>query len=149
MNYNNVFDKLLRTLSKEALRLLQLLDDLRGANLEALDLTLGLGVSSQTRENLSYLEQSGLILRINQDWVCTWEGTGLANWSSQLTWARGLAFLEAVPEPRPGENGRQLGPPCSHYRPALFWPGHCWCGRPLAAHLSEVIRAAEQIISGK
>lgn len=99
-------------------------------------------------EMLNDLESLGLVSDREGFWSCTWVGDGVANWSQQLAWGSALRWEEPLPEPNEDENGYMLGPPCQNYRPALFSPGYCWCCRPLADHLSEVVKAAQRIAFG-
>lgn len=143
----NLFDFYLHGLGEEASILLQLLHDLRGATFPDLEFLLRISRVDDFRQVCIGLEDLGLLFCDHGVWTCTWIGAGVANWRQQLCWAAYQLPGGPIPAPRPGENGSELGPPCSEFRPTLFAPGYCWCCRAKLDHASEVLRVAERIIS--
>jgi len=130
----NLFDIQLSGLCPKSTVLLQLLHDLRGTILQDLEALLRDSRIGDVRPLLARLEALGLLACRQGFWACTWAGAGVANWRQQLCWAEYQMPDEPVPLPRPGENGNELGPPCSKFRAALFAPGYCWCYRSQAEH---------------
>ena len=72
----------------------------------------------------------------------TWLGAGVANWLQQT---RQCDLGPDYPEPRDGENGDQVGPPCADFR-ELHGTGRCWCGRFREDHASELVKIASEML---
>lgn len=90
---------------------------------------------------LCRLESLGLVERdMGQSWQATWLGRGVNHWSQQLRWTEPG---EGLVEPRPGENGDEVGPPCNEFR-HLVTMGRCWCGRWREDHASEAPKIASE-----
>lgn len=136
------FDFVLQNLTIEEIWVLQVVSDLRGLFIAKIYPVLS---ETEIRSALKTLEGCGLIRRDPyRAWVCTWAGTGVNNWRSQMQLAEpGLP----IPGPREGENVEVLGPPCSHYRQAFFSPEFCWCRRHRYEHACEVVEAACRLLS--
>ena len=129
-----MFEKQLRALSVEQAWVLQVLGQHRSALLTTLVDTLERARAVFVAECLSELRESGLAECQEGIWRLTWSGTGVANWREQKVWADLLPAGMSLPEPRDGENGLEVGPPCGQFRAALFAPGRCWCGRSRLEH---------------
>lgn len=85
-------------------------------------------------EVMADLEKLGLIRQQRSGWQPTWLGYGVNNWHRQLECSLHLDPTPTVPEPREGENGKDLGPECDDFRELFFRPGFCWCTRPAGLH---------------
>ncbi len=85
-------------------------------------------------QQMERLEALGLVCRSSNKWQPTWLGHGVNNWHRQMEARLYLDCEASLPEPRPGENGRDPGPPCNHFRELLFRRGFCWCARPADLH---------------
>ena len=134
MDFQNEFEKQLVQLSPEQGWVLQVLGQHRTALLTTLVDTLERARTGFVAETLESLRARGLADCLDGIWRLSWAGTGVANWREQKAWMDMLPAGMSLPEPRPGENGSDLGPECDCYRAALFAPGHCWCGRGRTEH---------------
>ena len=134
MHFENVFEHELSELSPDQGWVLQVLAQHRTALLSTLVETLERARTGFALETLEDLRKRGLAESLEGIWRLTWRGTGVANWREQKVWIDMLPAGMSLPEPRPGENGSELGPDCDSFRAALFAPGRCWCGRGRAEH---------------
>ena len=142
VDYANLFQRLLGQVSEDAGWVLQLVHDTRGLVREELEDALTSAKIKDLDSCLKELVDLGLVVQQQGQWKTTWSGAGVSNWRTQLQCADG----QRVSEPQSGENGTQLGPECTAYRPALFAPGYCWCCRSLRNHDSEVVKAAHRLL---
>ncbi|MBX3172608.1 MAG: hypothetical protein KF760_34715 [Candidatus Eremiobacteraeota bacterium] len=151
MDFVNEFEKELCQLSPEQGWVLQVLGQHRSALLTTLVDTMERARTGFVAETLEGLRQRGLAECSDGIWRLSWKGTGVANWREQKVWIDLLPAGMRLPEPRPGENGSDLGPDCDSFRAALFAPGRCWCGRGRTEHRTvpgEHGRGAESEIEG-
>lgn len=130
-----MFDGLLRELTAEEAWVLQVLGQHRSALQATLEDTLERARHGFVSGCLERLRALGLAESRDEVWRLTWTGTGVANWREQRVWLGLLPAGMQLTEPRHGENGLEIGPPCDEYRPGLFAPGRCWCGRSRREHL--------------
>ncbi|MFN8613568.1 MAG: hypothetical protein U0931_38875 [Vulcanimicrobiota bacterium] len=136
MQFDNMFEKQLRELSTDQAWVLQVLGQHRSALLTTLETTLERARVGFVAQSLEHLRTAGLVECHQGIWRLTWMGTGVANWREQRVWLEMLPSGVTLAEPRDGENGLEIGPPCDQFRPALFAPGRCWCGRSRRDHLA-------------
>ncbi len=136
VEFNNRFEKQLKALSVEQAWVLQVLGQHRSALLTTLVDTLERARAGFVAECLGELGELGLAECQDGIWRLTWSGTGVANWREQKVWMDLLQVGVSLPEPRDGENGLEVGPPCNQFRAALFAAGRCWCGRARREHLT-------------
>lgn len=134
MDFKNDFEKELVQLSPEQGWVLQVLGQHRTALLTTLVDTLERARTGFVAETLNALRQRGLVESWEGIWRLSWRGVGVANWREQKAWIDLLPAGMDLPEPRPEENGSDLGPECDSFRAALFAPGRCWCGRGRTEH---------------
>ncbi|MBS2037083.1 hypothetical protein JST97_18995 [bacterium] len=92
------------------------------------------------------LERLGLVQPHLGGWRPTWLGSGVHNWHRQLKASQFLG-LSSPAEPRPGENGEELGTACYDFRELHFRPRRCWCGRPASVHSGCAPTIAEEFLS--
>lgn len=141
----NPFEQELSSLSEQQAWVLQVLAKHRSALLRTLEDTLERARAGYVATCLESLRERGLAESSDQVWRLTWTGTGVANWREQKVWSDLLPAGMSLPEPRAGENGLEVGPPCQEYRATLFAPGRCWCGRAREEHLSVEARPDGEI----
>lgn len=134
MDFENGFERELAQLTPEEGWVLQVLGQHRTALLTTLVDTLERARRGFVAETLEGLRQRGLAYCEEGIWRLSWRGTGVANWREQKVWIEMLPVGMRLPEPRPHENGSDLGPDCDSFRAALFSPGRCWCGRGRSEH---------------
>lgn len=95
---------------------------------------------------MELLEALGLVDRSAGKWRPTWSGYGVNNWHRHLEASLYLDTARNLPQPETGENGRDLGPPCNHFRELFFQRGTCWCARPAGLHSGYLPEAARQFL---
>ena len=130
----NAFEHELSQLSPEQGWVLQVLGQHRTALLTTLVDTLERARAGFVIQALEALARKDLAECVDGIWRLTWKGVGVANWREQKVWTAMLPAGMSLPEPRPGENGEEMGPECDRFRAALFAPGRCWCGRGRTEH---------------
>lgn len=98
--------------------------------------------------HLKRLADLGLVAFEDSSWLPTWSGRGVHNWHQQVLFAESFGDTE-LPEPQLGENGEQVVPVCSQYRPLYCSPGYCWCGHLRSQHASEAPKTAARLLAFK
>ena len=95
---------------------------------------------------MELLESLGLVSCSPRGWKPTWLGYGVNNWHRHLEASLYMDSLQSLPQPDIGENGRDLGPPCNHFRELYFRRGTCWCARPAGMHPGALPGLAQRLL---
>lgn len=140
----NVFANLVDQLRPDTLACLQAVC-LRNHSLTEIEASARAG---PMEPHLKRLADLGLVVFEDGSWLPTWSGRGVNNWRQQVLFAESFGDTD-LPEPRAEENGDQVVPGCSEYRPLFCSPGYCWCGHLRSEHASEAPKTAAKMLTLK